>query len=142
MERASLLGLVPQLQAVERQRPVEGERPLPVRRPEGQDGRCSIARLSAVGRPPRIEVPRWVQLVGLPLVLVLAWVVATAAGHVVFLFLVAGLVALLLDPLVLALQRVRLPRGISVPLVYLTFAAAVGLVIPASATAAVGEAQS
>ena len=46
--------------------------------------------MSAVGRPPRIEIPRWVQLVGLPLLLVLAWVVATAAAHVVFLFLVAG----------------------------------------------------
>ena len=95
--------------------------------------------MSTVGRPPRIEVPRWIQLVGLPLALVLLWVVATAAGHVVFLFVVAALVALLLDPLVRALQKVRLPRGLSVAFVYLSFAAAVGLVIVAIATAVVGQ---
>ena len=84
-------------------------------------------------------VPRWMQLVGLPLLLVLAWVLASAAAHVVFLFVVAALVALLLDPLVRALQKVRLPRGLSVALVYLTFAAALGLVILAVATAVVGQ---
>ncbi len=100
---------------------------------------CSIASVSAVGRPPRIVVPRWVQLVGLPLLLVLAWVFLTAAAHVVFLFLVAGLLALLLDPLVRALQRVRLPRGLAVAIVLLSFAAALGLVIVAVATAVVSE---
>jgi predicted PurR-regulated permease PerM len=87
----------------------------------------------------RIQVPRWMQLVGLPLLLVLAWLVASAAAHVVFLFVVAALVALLLDPLVRGLQRVRLPRGLSVALVYLSFAAALGLVILAVATAVVGQ---
>jgi len=77
--------------------------------------------------------------VGLPLLLILAWTIASKAGHVVFLFLVAGLLALLLDPLVRALQRVRLPRGISVALVYLSFAAALGLVILALTTAVVTQ---
>jgi predicted PurR-regulated permease PerM len=95
--------------------------------------------VSALGRPPRIQVPRWVQLVGLPLLLVLAWVFLTAASHVVFLFLVAALVALLLDPLVRALQRVRLPRGLSVAIVLLAFASALALVMVAIATAVVGE---
>ena len=95
--------------------------------------------MSTVGRPPRIEVPRWIQLVGLPLLLVLTWVVATAAGHVVFLFLVAALVALLLDPIVRGLQRTHLPRGLSVAIVYLSFAAALGLVIVSVATLVVGE---
>jgi predicted PurR-regulated permease PerM len=95
--------------------------------------------VSAPARPPRIEVPRWIQLVILPLVLVLAWVVASAAAHVVFLFVVGALVALLLDPLVLALQRARLPRGLSVALVYLSFAAALGLIILAVTTAVVGQ---
>ncbi|HZT90994.1 MAG TPA: AI-2E family transporter [Gaiellaceae bacterium] len=95
--------------------------------------------MSAVGRPPRIVVPRWVQLVLLPLLLVLAWVVARAAGHAIFLFLVAALVALLLDPIVLALQRVRLARGASVAIVYLSFLAALVLVVIAVATAVVGE---
>jgi predicted PurR-regulated permease PerM len=95
--------------------------------------------VSAVGRPPRIRIPRWVQLVGLPLLLVLAWLLLSAAAHVVFLFVVAGLVALLLDPLVRALQRVRLPRGLSVALVYLAFAAALVLVIVSIATAVVSQ---
>jgi predicted PurR-regulated permease PerM len=79
------------------------------------------------------------QLVGLPLLLVLAWVLASAAAHVVFLFVVAALVALLLDPLVRGLQRVRLPRGLSVALVYLGFAVALGLIILAVTTAVVGQ---
>lgn len=76
---------------------------------------------------------------GLPLVLLLVWVVAAAAAHVVFLFLIAALVALLLDPLVRGLQRVRLPRGLSVALVYLSFAAALVLVIVAVVAAVVGQ---
>jgi predicted PurR-regulated permease PerM len=87
----------------------------------------------------RIEVPRWVQLVGLPLLLVLAFIVASAAAHVVFLFVVAALVALLLDPLVRGLQKTHLPRGLSVAFVYLSFAAALGLIILAVATAVVGQ---
>jgi predicted PurR-regulated permease PerM len=80
-----------------------------------------------------------VQLVGLPFLLVLAWILANAAAHVVFLFVVAALVALLLDPLVRTLQRVRLPRGISVAIVYLLFASALVLVIVAIATAVVSQ---
>jgi predicted PurR-regulated permease PerM len=95
--------------------------------------------VSAIGRPPRIVVPRWVQLVGLPLLLVLAWVFLNAASHVVYLFVVAGLIALLLDPLVRALQAFRLPRGLSVAVVFLTFAAALALIIVAVATAVAGE---
>jgi predicted PurR-regulated permease PerM len=77
--------------------------------------------------------------VGLPLVLVLAWIVVRATGHVVFVFGVAALFALLLDPLARALQRLRLPRGLSVALVYLSFLAALGLVIFAVATSVAGE---
>jgi predicted PurR-regulated permease PerM len=83
----------------------------------------------------KIEIPRWIQLVGLPLVLLLLWTVASAVAHVVFLFLVAGLVALLLDPLVRALGRLRIPRGFSIAVVYLSFAAA--LVVSAIAIGAV-----
>jgi predicted PurR-regulated permease PerM len=86
-----------------------------------------------------LVVPRWVQLVGLPLLALFAWVLLNAASHIVFLFVIAALVALLLDPLVLALQRIRLPRGVSVALVYLLFAAALGLVIAAIATAVISE---
>jgi predicted PurR-regulated permease PerM len=71
----------------------------------------------------KIQIPRWIQLVGLPLLLVLLWVLAGAARHVVFLFLVAALIAFLLDPLVRGLTRVWVPRGFGVALVYLSFAA-------------------
>jgi predicted PurR-regulated permease PerM len=93
----------------------------------------------ALGPVPRIQVPRWIQLVGLPLVLVLTWVVALAAGHVVFLFLVAGVIALLLDPLVRGLERFRIPRGIAVAFVYLSFAAALVVAIFALATVVVDQ---
>ena len=78
------------------------------------------------GAAPKIQIPRWIQLVGLPLLLIFAWVIAGAVRHVVFLFLVASLIALLLDPIVRALTRSRMPRGIAVAIVYLDFAAAVG----------------
>jgi predicted PurR-regulated permease PerM len=72
----------------------------------------------------KIEIPRWMQLVGLPLALLFLWTLASTVAHVVFLFLVAALIALLLDPLVRALGRLRIPRGISIAFVYLSFAAA------------------
>jgi predicted PurR-regulated permease PerM len=77
------------------------------------------------GGAPTVVVPRWVQLAGLPVVLVLLWLVAGAVRHVLFLFIVAGLIALLLNPLVRALGRVWIPRGFAVALVYLSFAALV-----------------
>ncbi|HEY2074159.1 MAG TPA: AI-2E family transporter [Gaiellaceae bacterium] len=96
-------------------------------------------------RPPaatRIEIPRWVQLVGLPLILLLVWTVAGAVRHAVFLFLVALLIALLLNPLVRGLGRVWIPRGLAVALVYLAFAAALALAVLALATVVVQQTRS
>jgi predicted PurR-regulated permease PerM len=90
-------------------------------------------------RAAKIEIPRWIQLVGLPILLLLLWVVAGAARHVVFLFLVAFLVALLLSPLVRTVQRVRLPRGFAVALVYLVFAVVVIAAIVALGTVLASE---
>jgi predicted PurR-regulated permease PerM len=90
----------------------------------------------------KMVVPRWIQLVGLPLLLVGLWVVAGAVRHVVFLFLVSALIALLLNPLVRALGRVWIPRGFAVAIVYLTFAAAVALVGIALATVVVNQTKS
>ena len=70
----------------------------------------------------KIQVPRWMQLVGLPLALLFLWTLASTVAHVVFLFIVAALIALLLDPLVRALGRMRIPRGFSVAVVFLSFA--------------------
>src|SRR5438874_1272890 len=94
------------------------------------------------GGAPKIEIPRWIQLVGLPLVLVLGWIVAGAVRHVVFIFIVAALVALLLNPLVRTLGRVWIPRGIAVAIVYLSFAALVAMAILALATVVVNQTRS
>ena len=83
----------------------------------------------AAGSPPKLQIPRWIQLVTLPLLLLLIWAVAGAVRHVVFLFLVAGLIALLLNPLVRGVTRFWIPRGLGVAIVYLLFA---GLVAAAS----------
>jgi predicted PurR-regulated permease PerM len=91
---------------------------------------------------PQIQVPRWIQLVGLPLLLILAWALAGAVRHAIFVFLVAGIVALLLNPLVKALQRTRLPRGLAVSLVYLTFATALVIGIAALTTVVVDQSRS
>jgi predicted PurR-regulated permease PerM len=84
-----------------------------------------LAMAGPVPGTAKIQIPRWIQLVGLPLLLVLLWVVAGAARHVVFLFLVAALIAFLLNPLVRGLTRAWIPRGFGVALVYLSFAAIV-----------------
>src|SRR4051794_31309391 len=90
----------------------------------------------------RIQVPRWIQLVGLPLLLVFVWLVVGAVRHAVFLFIVAALIALLVDPIVRAFVRVRLPRGLSIAIVYLSFAAALAAVIVAVGASVVNEATS
>jgi predicted PurR-regulated permease PerM len=90
----------------------------------------------------KMVVPRWIQLVGLPLLLVGLWVVAGAVRHVVFLFLVSALIALLLNPVVRALGKFWIPRGFAVAIVYLTFAAVVALVGIALATVVVNQTKS
>ncbi|MDQ4030460.1 MAG: AI-2E family transporter [Actinomycetota bacterium] len=90
----------------------------------------------------RIEILRWIQLVGLPLLLLAAWAVAGAVRHAVFVFVVAALVALLLDPLVRGLERGRVSRGLSVAIVYVGFAAAVALAILALGTVVVDQTRS
>ncbi len=107
--------------AIERKHAVLLPRPVPGGRPKVDDTSGTIGAMAEV---PRIQIPRWIQLVGLPLLLLLIWTVVGAVRHAVFLFVVAALVALLLDPLVRALGRIWIPRGISIAIVYLSFAAA------------------
>ena len=64
-------------------------------------------------------VPRWIQAVVLPLAIVGAFLLLKAAGPVALIFIVAALVALLLNPFVVMLQRARFPRGVAVLCVYL-----------------------
>jgi predicted PurR-regulated permease PerM len=72
-----------------------------------------------------VVVPRWIQLVVLPLALLGAWALARAAGPVLLLFIIAGLIALLLNPFVTLLRRARFPRGAAVATVYLVLLLAV-----------------
>jgi predicted PurR-regulated permease PerM len=70
-------------------------------------------------RPPQpVVVPRWVQLVALPLFVLGLYTVAAAAGRVVLILAIAGVIALILQPLVAALQGGGLPRGLSIAIVY------------------------
>jgi predicted PurR-regulated permease PerM len=130
---------------VERETAVLEGAPAPAVVPDTPDRLCTIAPMPGPPLEPgdprsaRIEIPRWMQLVGLPLLLVFVWVVAGAVRHVVFLFLVALLIALLLNPLVRGLGRVWIPRGLGVAIVYLSFAAAVALAVIALATVVVQQ---
>jgi predicted PurR-regulated permease PerM len=70
-------------------------------------------------------IPRWIQLVGLPVLLLFLWVVAGAVKHVLFLFIVALLIALFFDPIVRVFLHARLPRGFAVAVVYIVVVLAV-----------------
>jgi predicted PurR-regulated permease PerM len=71
--------------------------------------------------PPRAIVPRWVQLVLLPIAILALWELAKAAGKVLYVFIVAALIALILNPAVSFVQRRGLRRGLAVLAVYLAF---------------------
>lgn len=71
--------------------------------------------------PPRAVVPRWVQLVLLPVSLLALYALAKAAGKVLLIFVIAAVIALILNPAVSFVQRPRVPRGLAVLVVYLAF---------------------
>jgi predicted PurR-regulated permease PerM len=80
--------------------------------------------LPDVDRPPPARVapvvlPRWVQLVLLPLAVVGVVMVLQAAGRIVLLFVIAALFALLLNPIVALLRKAGFPRGVAVLVVML-----------------------
>ncbi len=76
---------------------------------------------AAAPGPPRAVVPRWVQLVLLPVALLALWALAKAAGKVLLIFVIAAVIALILNPAVAFVQRPRIPRGLAVLVVYLAF---------------------
>jgi predicted PurR-regulated permease PerM len=79
-------------------------------------------------RPAPVIVPRWIQLVLLPLALLGLWALARAAGPVLLILIAAGTGALILNPLVKMLERRRVPRGLAILVVYVgMFAALAGL---------------
>jgi putative heme transporter len=76
--------------------------------------------------PPPVVVPRWIQLVMLPLALLGVWALARATGTVVLILLAASTIALILNPIIRLLHRTGLPRGLAILLVYLAGFAFVG----------------
>lgn len=80
----------------------------------------------------RVLVPHWIQLVALPLMVIALYLVAKAAGPILLAFAAAGVIALILNPIVAFLQRRHLPRGLAILIVYLGFfvcAAGAGLLL-------------
>jgi predicted PurR-regulated permease PerM len=81
---------------------------------------------------PPVVVPKWVQLVLLPLALLALWALARAAGTVLLVLIAASTLALILNPLVKQLERRGLPRGLSIALVYVglvTVAIGIGVLL-------------
>ena len=96
----------------------EGERP-------GGDDSDEIAEEPTASTVPPVVVPRWVQLVLLPLALLGLWALARAAGTVLLILVVASVVALILNPLVRMLERIKVPRGLAIAAVYLSWVAVI-----------------
>jgi predicted PurR-regulated permease PerM len=71
-------------------------------------------------RAEPVLVPRWVQMVLLPVGIAAAYLFLHAAGHILLLFIIAGLIALLLNPFVALVQKLRIPRGAAVGIVMVT----------------------
>jgi predicted PurR-regulated permease PerM len=103
-----------------------------VAQPDTDEPAVTESQQAAPAPPPRVVIPRWVQLVTLPLALLALWALARAAGKVLLIFIVAAVIALILNPAVAFLQRRRLPRGLAVLAVYLAFfltLAGIGLLV-------------
>ena len=68
-----------------------------------------------------VVVPRWMQVVGLTVALFGLSALGRAAGPVLLLFVVAGVIALILNPLVKLLERRWLPRSAAIAVVLVGF---------------------
>jgi predicted PurR-regulated permease PerM len=97
---------------------------LPRRKAKGpirarDDGDQVLAPVAPVARAvARAVVPRWIQLVLLPIALLGLWALARASGPVLLILVIASLVALILNPVVKMLERWRFPRGLAILTVY------------------------
>jgi predicted PurR-regulated permease PerM len=91
------------------------------------DGPPGYETSPVVTAPPPVVIPRWVQLVLLPIALLGLWALARASGTVLLILIVASMVALILAPSVRLLER-HMPRGLAILLVYLAcFAVLIGI---------------
>ncbi len=103
------------------QAPTEALEPSDAEQSHPEDGAAPPAPRAV----PPVVVPRWVQLVLLPIGLLGLWALARAAGAVLLILIVAGLIALMLNPLVKKLEHV-MPRGLAILILYLGGFAALG----------------
>jgi predicted PurR-regulated permease PerM len=92
--------------------------------PDPSDGPIDLPPAPQQPAVEPVVVPRWVQLVMLPIAVLALWALAKAAGNVILIFGVAGVIALILNPLVTFVHRGPMPRGLAVALVYMTLFAA------------------
>jgi predicted PurR-regulated permease PerM len=76
-----------------------------------------------------ITIPRWAQAVLIPVAIFLAVYFAKVASHAVLVFIMSMIVAVLLNAVVLGMGRVKVPRWVAVPIVYLAFVAVVVILI-------------
>ncbi len=91
---------------------------------------------SAAKRVEPMLVPRWVQLVLLPLALLGLWALARAIGTLLVVVVAAGVIAVILNPLAKQLQRI-MPRGLAIALSYvavLLIFAGIGALLSAPVT--------
>ncbi len=93
------------------------------------------------GPGPTIQVPRWIQLVVLPVLLLVVFLLARTLGHVLFLFLTASVIAFTLNPLVRDLTRLKVPRAPAVLVVYTIFASVVAALLIAIGSVAFDQAR-
>jgi len=70
-----------------------------------------------------ITVPRWMQLGALPAIMLIGWLFTGVIAQAIFVFLIAALVAMVLNPLVSLVERGHIRRGLSVLVVCVLFVA-------------------
>jgi len=77
----------------------------------------------------RITIPRWVQFVLIPVAVLVVLYFLHLASHAIFVFLIATIVALLLNPVVLGMRRIKCPRWLAVFVVYAAFVAIIVILV-------------
>lgn len=91
---------------------------------QGDTVQVSPDAAPAAPRPEPVVVPRWVQAIVVAVALFAVIVVARAAAPVLMIFLIAGVLALIVNPMVTLLGRARIPRGLAIGVVFVAFFAA------------------
>jgi predicted PurR-regulated permease PerM len=96
---------------------------------QDQDTPSSPGEAPMTARVEPVVVPRWVQAVVVAVALFALAGLARAAAPVVLVFLVAAVLALIINPLVTRLQGRWVPRGIAIAAVFAAFFAALAGIV-------------